>query len=89
MNYTGATQERAVREVKWANMLIGISSALIICLAIGVGLYFLLKFHRKKILAGLNIGTEGGIVTTFGALNPGSDHAKQLGDKDQNTYDQL
>ena len=49
-NYTATVGVKAVREVKWANLLIGIASAIILLLAIGVGLYFLLKYHRKKIL---------------------------------------
>jgi hypothetical protein len=45
--------EKAVREVKWGNMLIGISSAIILCLAIGVGLYFLIRYHKRKALEGI------------------------------------
>lgn len=60
-----------MREVKWANLIIGILSALVLLLAVGVGLYFLLKYHKKKLLAGLKI--EDGIVTTYGASNPITD----------------
>jgi hypothetical protein len=71
LNYTTGTGEKFVREVKWANLIIGILSALVLLLAIGVGLYFLLKYHKKKLLAGLKI--EDGIVTTFAASNPLTD----------------
>jgi hypothetical protein len=53
LNYTGEPNEKFVREVKWANLLIGIFSAIILLFAVGLGLYFLLKYHKKKLLAGL------------------------------------
>ena len=70
-NYTGEAGVRSMDtgQAKWVNLLIGLSSAIIICLAVGIGLYFLIKYHRKKILEGLKLTTEGGIVTTFGAVS--------------------
>lgn len=46
-----------------------------------------MKYHKKKLLEGLKIGTEGGVVTTFGALNPTSDQAKHPADNAADRYD--
>ncbi len=43
-------------------------------------MYFLLKYHKRKLLEGVNIGTEAGIVTTFGAFAPTTD-VKGYGEK--------
>lgn len=68
-----STMVAAPRQIRWMNLIIGITAALVICLAIGVALYYLLRYHKKKLLEGVNIGTEAGIVTTFGAGAPTTD----------------
>jgi hypothetical protein len=36
-------------------------------------MYYLLKYHKKKLLEGIAVGGEGGIVTTYGATSGTSD----------------
>lgn len=79
LNYTGGDGEKFVREVKWANLLIGIMSAIILMLAVGIGMYFLLKYHKKKLLAGLHI--EEGKVTTYATSNPMMDEPAHKDEK--------
>ena len=66
LNYTGEVALPAPRDLKWINLIIGITSTIVILFAIGVGMYFLLKYHKKKLLEGINMTTEQGVVTTFG-----------------------
>ena len=45
----------APKEVNWTALMAGIICAVVITILIGLGVWLLLRFHRKKILEGTDV----------------------------------
>ena len=46
------------KEPDWTKLIAGILIAVVVTAAVGIGLWFLLKYHRKKMLEGTDIDED-------------------------------